>query len=367
MIYNDLQKNITEVRNLWDYLAVADKPIVLYGMGDGALKILRELNSRDISVSGIFASDEFVRGQSFLGMKVKTLSEIEQELDDFIILLCFGSKLPSVVDRIKSISAKHELYAPDVPVAGDDLFTYEYFCEHLGKFQQSFDLLADDYSKKVFINIINYKISGKLDFLFNCQTNPEEIYNNFFQVSGEESFLDLGAYDGDTVVHFIERAKTFRNIIAVEADPKNFKKLERNLQNLNLNQIECHNVGIWDCDTTLGFNPQASRNSGIQQDNSPKSGVKGDRELVCRSVDSIVDGREVSYIKIDIEGAEEQALRGAKETIQKFFPKMNVAVYHKTSDLYLLPLLVHNINSDYKIYLRHDPCVPAWEINLFFV
>lgn len=105
---------------LWDYLRQTDKKVVLYGMGDGAEKIKSVLDSIGVPVADIMASDEFVRGHSFLGYRVKKLSEVEELYgEDFLILVCFGSQLPDVMEHIYSIAEKHELYAPNVPVVGD--------------------------------------------------------------------------------------------------------------------------------------------------------------------------------------------------------------------------------------------------------
>ena len=90
---------INESQPLWEYLRCAEKPVVLYGMGDGALKILAVCRQYGIPVAGIFASDEFVRGHSFEGYPVESLAQIEERLGDFIVLLCFGVDYEDVYKR----------------------------------------------------------------------------------------------------------------------------------------------------------------------------------------------------------------------------------------------------------------------------
>ena len=125
---------IKETVNCWDYLKQSDLPIFIYGMGDGALKIMRVFEQYQIPLAGFFASDEFVRGHSFEGHLVHKLSEIEAAVDDFIIVLAFAAGYESLYERIIEISKRHTLLAPDVPVAGDGLFTYEYYLENKDKF-----------------------------------------------------------------------------------------------------------------------------------------------------------------------------------------------------------------------------------------
>ena len=117
---------ITERTDCWDFLKSTDLPVFIYGMGDGALKIMSVFERYGIPIAGFFASDEFVRGHVFQGHLVHTLSQIEALIDDFVIVLAFAAGYQSLYDRINEIAKRHTLLAPDVPVAGDTLFTYEY-------------------------------------------------------------------------------------------------------------------------------------------------------------------------------------------------------------------------------------------------
>ena len=110
--------DITGAVSLWDHLAETSKPIIIYGMGDGAQKILDVCSLKNVKISGFMASDDFVRGHSFAGFEVKKLSDIERQFGDCIILVAFGTHIDEVIQRIIAISDRHELYAPDVPVIG---------------------------------------------------------------------------------------------------------------------------------------------------------------------------------------------------------------------------------------------------------
>lgn len=165
---------INESQPLWEYLRCAEKPVVLYGMGDGALKILAVCRQYGIPIAGIFASDEFVRGHSFEGYPVESLAQIEERLGDFIVLLCFGVDYDSMLERIAELSRRHETYAPDIPVFGSDLFTPEYFREHQTEFEQVYGLLADDESRQIYADLLAYKLSGKLEYLYRHMGSREE-------------------------------------------------------------------------------------------------------------------------------------------------------------------------------------------------
>lgn len=341
----------------WQFLQKTDLPIFIYGMGDGALKILKQFEHYKIACGGFFASDEFVRGHYFQGHLVHKLSEIEKNVGEFVIVLAFAAGYKSLIDKIVDISSKHILLAPDVPVFGDNLFTKEFLEENFDKFQKVYDMLADERSKQVYKSTIEYKITGQINHLIDNFSEVSEAYNNILKLSENEIYVDLGAYRGDTIEEFLHfTSNNYKKIIALEPDKRNFKKLEKAV--LSLENIEIYNCAVWKYDDTLTF----SYNSGRQASLSKKG-----KAVEAKAVDSILSGSKATYIKYDVEGAEYEALLGSKNTIKKYSPKLTVAVYHRSEDLFQLPLLIKEINPSYKFYLRHFPYIPAWEVNLFAI
>lgn len=353
--------------DLWEYLQQCDKKIVLYGMGDGAEKIKAVLDEKRIDVTDIMASDEFVRGHNFLGYRVKKLSEIEAEYDDFIILVCFGTQLPEVMEHIYKISERHELYAPNVPVVGEGLFDLEFANAHKSELQKVYEMLADTQSKRVFENVIRYKLSGSLRLLREVETPSEEKFS-LLNIGIEETYVDLGAYNGDTLIEFLnETSLQFKKMYAMEPDVKNYRKLKRRLYMIGSAIFEAYNVGAWDEDTTAMFDMREGRGSkALPEDGKPLNSARF-HSVKMMKTDTMLRGDSASYIKIDVEGAEENALRGARETIARCRPKLNVALYHRNEDMFKLPLTVNEMNKKYKLYMRHHPYIPDWDTNLYCV
>lgn len=341
---------------MWNYLKNTNKPIVLYGMGNGADKILNKLYSLGISVNGVFASDDFVRNHSFRGFKVMTYSEAKEKFGDMIVLLCFGTQRFEVMELIKSISKEQELYAPDVPVIGSEIFDINYYNKNIKSISKVYNILEDNQSRYVFNNIIKFKLSGNIDYLLNCETQISEAYTNILKLNSNEIYMDLGAYKGDTIEEFLSHANGYKHIYAVEPDIKNFKKLVNNVSNLN--NCECLNIGVSDAEKMCKFDMKFGRNTTIS-----------DRGTLTHinNIDGILKGNPVTYIKMDIEGQELNAIEGAKNTILKYKPKMLISCYHRTEDIYQLPMKVLSIRSDYKVYMRHYPYIPAWDTNFYFI
>ncbi len=348
-------EKITEAP-LWDYLKTAKKPIILYGMGNGADMIIEVLESLGLHHSEVFASDRFVRGHFFHGKKVLTFSEVKEKYDDFIILMTFAVHDRETLDKVKKMSEEYELFSPTVPVAGKGLFTLDFIKENDALFEKAYKLLADERSKADFLNVLNFKVSGKVSYLFDAHYEKPLLYEEILHLGENEVIVDLGAYDGDTIREFLTATDgKYKKIFAFEPDAKNFRKLTAKTGNMK--NLECFNIGAWDKKETLFFQKKKGRNSHQADEGIP---VNFD------SVDNTVKD-EVTFIKMDIEGAELKALEGARHTIELHRPKLYVCAYHRNEDMFALPLKIKDICADYKIYFRQHPYIPAWEANFYAV
>lgn len=355
-------------KNLWHYLKSTPHPIVIYGMGNGADKIIDVLNANGIEVSDFFASDGFVRGHSFHGKRVLSFSEVKEKYKKFIILLAFGSSLSDVMARFYDIADEYELYAPDVPVCGGELFDAPFYIEHQKQFAQVRSLLTDEKSKEVFDDLISYKLSGNIAYLRHADTPKEDALTDILS-GGYTAYADLGAYNGDTVKESLTFYPTIGKITAFEPSAKTFAKLQSYFDTLNDIQIHSCPLCAWNKKETVILTDGAGRNTTIGGTSigKTKNGAKV-RTSDCDALDNQNDyAGENLLIKYDVEGAEYEALQGSLNTIQKNETEMIVSLYHKSRDLFALPLLIHEILPNHKLYLRKHPYVPAWDINLYVV
>ncbi len=340
--------------DIWSNLKAESRPILLYGTGNGADKILNELQRLNIDVSGVFASSGFVRDRYFRGFKVMSITQAEEIFGDFVALFSFGSNRPEVVENIRQIMASHTLLAPEVPVCGGEIFNAEYAKKHSEELYKAYSLLCDEQSKKVFEQSVLFKLDGDISRLFACETDENEAFENILKLKSGNSFLDLGAYNGDTVLDFVSRVGGFGLITAVEPDCKSFAKLLKNTEQLNIERI---NAAISDSCGSIPFSFKSSRGS-----------VSGGSDMIASvSIDFLAQNKKFDYIKFDVEGKELDAISGGERTIKRDKPKMLISAYHKSDDYFAIPLKVHQFNPEYKIYMRHYPYVPAWDTNFYFV
>lgn len=346
--------------DLWTYLARTEKNIVMYGTGNGADKIIDVFENKGIELYGIFASDDFARGQNFRGYTVKKYSDFAKELDDFIVVVSFASQRDEVLENIYKIASERELYAPDVPVFGEGLFDLKFFNQNINKLRYVYSKLADDMSRKTFISTIAFKLTGKISFLKECETIDDEINILISNLIKNKNYIDVGAYTGDTVEKYTDLFGNEMTIYAIEPDAKNYKKM---LERFSQKGISCRsfNVAGWDKTETLKFYARSGRASTV--DNTAGS-IKF-KEIPGQKLDDIInDG--IGFIKIDAEGADSKVIDGLFETIKTNLPCMKIAAYHRNEDYFSIPLTVDKINSDYRLYMRHLKYVPGWDTDFIF-
>lgn len=210
----------------YEYLKHSGKPIAVYGMGNGADKIFHIFQEKGIDVAAVFASDDFVRGQSFRGFKVKTYLQVCNELKDFIIVPAFATRLPEVMQRMDKFDREHEVRFLELPVIGEEAIDLNYIEQNGKAIDEVFHMLYDAKSKEVFSSLLEFRISGKLEYLRKIMSDRSEIFS-LMGIGRNEIYADLGAYDGDTIQEFVDITGGYAHVIAVEPDRKNFRKLEQ--------------------------------------------------------------------------------------------------------------------------------------------
>ncbi len=131
---------------------------------------------------------------------VETYTAVKDRLGDFLIVIAFASESPAVLNRFQELSTMHETVAPHLLLfPGDETVSFDWLQQHQQELQQVYDNLADDWSRDVFAASLNYKLSGKLHYLWQSETERLKDLQSIFSWSEEETYADLGAYNGDTI------------------------------------------------------------------------------------------------------------------------------------------------------------------------
>ena len=195
-----------------------------------------------------------------------------------------------------------------------------------------------------------YLIKNNLFERHSKLLNKDEYFpEDIISLSDNEGFVDGGGFDGDTINEFYLKTQgVFNHIFSFEPDQKNLIKLNETINKLNIpaNKINAYDYGLLDCKKEINFTER-----GIGSYISKK----GTNKIKVISLDNFLDNeskKKITFIKLDIEGSEIEALNGMKNIIKQNKPKLAICVYHKPEHFWQIPLLIKKINPDYKIYFR---------------
>ncbi len=227
------------------------------------------------------------------------------------------------------------------------------------------NLVDDDISREVIESqidlIINYDYSGQENFLRKSGRiekhtklyDPEHYFSkDIMKLSDHEGFINCGSFTGDTVEDFVKRTNgKFNHIFAFEPSKVNFIALSATVKKLGLSPlaITCYQKGVYSENITLHFNINT---------------IDGGASTITEGGEDIIDGvaldsflaieqkNQITFINMDIEGAEFDALHGMQEIIRKNKPKLAISVYHNPEHFWTIPFFIKSLNPDYKIYFR---------------
>ncbi len=240
-------------------------------------------------------------------------------------------------------------YSHFVP-SWEDHFRPETILQPLPELEEVHGILEDQSSRQTLLSLLEYRLTLDSGVL---QVAPYEAYfHPEVHPSPGEVIVDGGAWTGDTVLQFIQRLNANCRIFAFEPDTENYASLLETLETEDPHHcVVPVKAGLWREDSRLDF---ARCEEDSRQCHVDGNG-NGESRIDVVSVDSFArrEGIRVNLLKMDIEGAETDALEGARETIGRDRLKLQVCVYHRPDDLWRIPLLLKELNPGYRLYLGH--------------
>jgi len=193
------------------------------------------------------------------------------------------------------------------------------------------------------------------NYILTLGVSPADIYTfctpktQYFDIDilppiENEVFIDAGCFDGQTIIDFIDYCPNYKKVFALEPDPNNFKLAKEKLGQKRLKNVTLIEKGVWSSEMELHFT-QSGQGSSICD--------TGNVTIMTATIDDIAKNDEVTYIKMDVEGAEKEAILGAKNTIENYKPKLAICIYHRPDDIITIPALLHELVPEYKFIIRH--------------
>ena len=208
-------------------------------------------------------------------------------------------------------------------------------------------VFTDSSSRLEFVNHLELRLTGNFECLSRPDSEPQYFPRNLFRIAPDECFIDCGAYDGDTLRGFVDwTGGSFRKAIAFEADPTNFDALRRVIASDRRfrGRVDANQVAVGRERSKVRFAACGLANAAISD--------SGDTEVDCVSLDDSVFDDAPTYIKMDIEGAELDALEGARATLRRHDPVLAICTYHAQDHLWRVPLKIRELAPDSSLVLR---------------
>lgn len=224
--------------------------------------------------------------------------------------------------------------------------TYDYFVQYRDDFEQTYQWLSDDLSKETMVSYLDGHVNVKTFPMEYVKDRSLQYYAaDIINLSDHEVYVDCGGWDGDTVNRFLKHVnQKYKKIYVFEPDAAMIPKLKSNIDS-SIDYILI-DKGAYNLNGRVAFD---NTGCGMITDSD------NDNTIKVAKMDDII-GEKISFIKMDIEGAEIPALEGGRNLLKKSLPKMAICVYHKRDDLITIPRFIKSLNEDYQLYLRayHD-------------
>lgn len=223
--------------------------------------------------------------------------------------------------------------------------TEKYFTEHKEEVSSVSALLADDFSRDVYLSIIKYRHTHHPKDCPKFTKKNQYFVKELFSLSDSEVFVDCGAYDGDTLNAFQKATGgRYQSVVCFEPVEQYYTRLKKRAVGKPVTAIR---AGVYKTTTTLHFNDADGKGSSITSASEHTISIP-----VC-AIDDVEECKDATFIKMDIEGSEFDALKGARQTILRNKPILAICIYHRNRDFIELPKWIHSLVPEYQLYIRH--------------
>lgn len=334
----------------------ADKKIILYGFGYCGMIAAELFHNDKKEIALFFDKDRQKTGMEYEEIKVEYPHEIENS-DEYIVVICILKKgrlyndIKNYLSELKFTHIVHiydlreapKLFEKQNLVLCPDREKVEVSLEH---YKRLHDALGDLESKETLDTILEFMIKDVDVEFYHHPIDKQYFAYDIYRNIPHEVIIDCGAFKGDEIRNYEKYSKyPFDKYIAIEADGayKEYIEREKALSRNSEVDILCP-MAVSDACSILKIKNYGNTNSVIRED--------GERSVQAETLDELCKGISVTFIKIDVEGYERKAIRGARNLIAKNLPVIAVAAYHREEDFYVLYDMIRDISDQYRFYLR---------------
>ncbi len=341
--YIDTSKNVVDLNG---------KHVYIWGRCSSALWLYLELSEQGAIIDGFIDSFKCSEETEYAGKGVFSPEELENRKG----LIIYVAPLKRT-NRIEILERLELFNTPSVLmkgyVYGPGCYDTEQLKEKIENDKAEIEYvknnLYDQYSIDTFNNLIKYRLSNDVQLIKDIYefTHPQYFAPGIIKCSDNEIFIDAGGYSGETSREFAKYTKNkYEKIYIFEPDEILYNITKENIKSWKLSNVEMVKKGVYSSDSINQFFKQSSSGSSKISEN-------GKDTVYTTSIDSFLGEKPTTFIKMDIEGAEMEALKGADKTISQCMPKLAISIYHKDDDLWKIPFYLMKKYPDYRFFMRH--------------
>lgn len=327
--------------------------LIIVGAAEEGIRLSEICDKENITVQAHVDDHPQKQGMT-IGKQVVTPLDSLEDVDPGVPVVIASHRVLKVMERLRRMGFQHvapfgllqvlnpETFPPHMFYSGllEDLF------DNAERYEELMECVADEMSQMVLDAVLGYRLT--FDPRILAPIVEWDLYGpkNLIRYGDDEVYVDGGAYDGDSVRLFMDRVHgKFSRILAFEPDQETYRRLASNFKNDPT--IETINAGLHRRRGTLRFDNAGTRGSIITE--------SGQIEIPVVGLDEVLGKDRVTLIKMNIEGAEHEAIRGAENAIKTWGPKLSISLYHNPADLWSIPMEIAKMRSDYQFYIRqHD-------------
>ncbi|MCI1715483.1 FkbM family methyltransferase [Clostridium sp.] len=325
--------------------------VILFGAGGYGRLMFSIFKKLNMKIKYFCDNDINKHGKNIDEIKVISPNELSQFKRDTPIIITsdYNNYFCEIYEQLKKMKFDNLYYfSPHFIMEHYNELLYNSIANNIENIENLFKILEDGKSKNVLKSVLNYRLTFDINDLINCVSKNEMYFDkDIMDFKGENYFIDGGAYDGKTILKFIEAAKgNFKFVYSFEPDKNNFALLKSNKRLVEYSsKIKLENKGLYKQTGKVCFSNSANQGSCINE-GCPNNLIN------TISIDDYAVNNKITFIKMDIEGSEIDAINGGIKTLKFVKPTLSICLYHKMNDLWEIPLLIKSIQPDYKIYLR---------------
>lgn len=341
-----MHNDIKEIK----YIKTANFPVMIWGAGELGKNIYDILKKNEVTNVFYTLSDKY-NTPNVDGIKCISESCVDRQFEKYILVCGFFESYSMPYQQISDLFKNAVKIVRISELYGHvEKITEKIYKEYYELYNKVFLSLSDNKSKDSMKAYIEAKLNGDLEGLRNNLEEQQYFsgLNSYFPLTESEIFVNCGAFDGDTITDFIQNVGQYKKIYAIEADKKNINSLEKRI--VGVPNIQIMPFAIGKENKICYFDEKGDMSSAISSDTD--SGIK----IEMKNLDSLFIDEYVTFINMDIEGGEMDALYGAEKIIRKYRPKLAISAYHKSDDIWKIYEYLNKLVPEYRFFFRvHKP------------